>query len=763
MTNVDGDDNSKVNYSGDNDDPKKKTKKDSPQSGKGNQSRDVDENFDHQHGDEVGDEHIVVDDDENQWNSNLVEDECAFLELMLESMGALPNSATSGGASSGGTAAGSSSRRRRHAISLRAPSIKSGTTMTTISDQPKLVGDDEEGALLQEARTVLLTGMQPKLHRFRGREYPNTFIGFQAIDVLLKSNVVSTREQGEEVCRKLAVGKPPLFRAVRMSVLEQDQGDDDADHREGQHEENDDDDKLFADNYYFYRFVSSAGGEDDDGGNNAINPISNDLNEAKESEPAPPPPAMPDRTESLMWRQKWANFEIKWRSKSELLRRGDKGNNVDEKESIDLICKIQNWMKSFRRLDPRYHILDHFQKTAHLGVEFAIESNDDNNENAVSSYLRAEAGLRGSRANSNGQFAVPNLMKYLPKRANIFTVWRPTSNDAISKMILGLAVGKGLDIKGKSAKYPHKLSGYVPFLQIGIESHKQLVKYNYITSGGRVRIYFKDDTSTSVLDSLRQDLENVKNELLDNVAQAKEVLLNSPTSSEADAYYEAQAIVHAYEMANPDINELDRLNGTVGLELPIRLFWEVFVNRQDITRIPGSQYDPDRPSEPANQTKNILTLVNFKNGEGSQPRPVLYQMDVKNPYNVQEWLMAYEERGQVKPVASDFDAFLVGTRRVNFDAQKHALPDDQVQLLKWLVASIGTLLDSPPRPSSWDVQWGQTFVKESKLGNIPSIKRMPPLGFGDQRSYKIMKHAVSKLSYGGRNLDSEIVRTARCP
>lgn len=37
-------------------------------------------------------------------------------------------------------------------------------------------------------------------------------------------------------------------------------------------------------------------------------------------------------------------------------------------------------------------------------------------------------------------------------RANVFTVWRPTSDEAIKNMMLGIATGKGLDIKGKSAK-----------------------------------------------------------------------------------------------------------------------------------------------------------------------------------------------------------------------------------------------------------------------------------------------------------------------
>jgi hypothetical protein len=31
-------------------------------------------------------------------------------------------------------------------------------------------------------------------------------------------------------------------------------------------------------------------------------------------------------------------------------------------------------------------------------------------------------------------------------------VWRPTSDEAIKNLMLGIATGKGLDIKGKSAK-----------------------------------------------------------------------------------------------------------------------------------------------------------------------------------------------------------------------------------------------------------------------------------------------------------------------
>ena len=42
-------------------------------------------------------------------------------------------------------------------------------------------------------------------------------------------------------------------------------------------------------------------------------------------------------------------------------------------------------------------------------------------------------------------------------------------------MISGDATGKGLNIKGKSAK-KGKVSGFVPFLQISEERHKELIQ-----------------------------------------------------------------------------------------------------------------------------------------------------------------------------------------------------------------------------------------------------------------------------------------------
>lgn len=71
--------------------------------------------------------------------------------------------------------------------------------------------------------------------------------------------------------------------------------------------------------------------------------------------------------------------------------------------------------------------------------------------------------------------------------SNFFTVWRPTSRDAIRLMMAGKATGKGLNVKGKSAKRG-KLSGFVPFLQISEAAHKRLVPLS--PAAARIRVYF---------------------------------------------------------------------------------------------------------------------------------------------------------------------------------------------------------------------------------------------------------------------------------
>ena len=72
--------------------------------------------------------------------------------------------------------------------------------------------------------------------------------------------------------------------------------------------------------------------------------------------------------------------------------------------------------------------------------------------------------------------------------ASWFAVWRPTNKDALRMMIKGRATGKGLNIKGKSAK-TGELSGFVPLVQIHLAEHKKLLSTT--PRNARIRIYFQ--------------------------------------------------------------------------------------------------------------------------------------------------------------------------------------------------------------------------------------------------------------------------------
>ena len=70
-----------------------------------------------------------------------------------------------------------------------------------------------------------------------------------------------------------------------------------------------------------------------------------------------------------------------------------------------------------------------------------------------------------------------------------FAVYRPCSRDSIAKMLGTVGVGKGLNIKGKSAK-KNRLSGFVPFLQISDNDHKEMVEES--PRDARTKIYYKN-------------------------------------------------------------------------------------------------------------------------------------------------------------------------------------------------------------------------------------------------------------------------------
>ena len=150
----------------------------------------------------------------------------------------------------------------------------------------------------------------------------------------------------------------------------------------------------------------------------------------------------------------------------------------------------RRWLSSFGRTDPRWQIARFFDDLAQEGAR-NIEASGGVIESPVHSLLRPFA------------------------KASVFTVWRPTSFVAIRRMIAGEATGKGLEIKGKSAK-TGKLSGYVPYLQISKEEHKK--KVSTLSRGGRTRVFF---ASNEARDTTVSELKPLQNQMMNAVAQAK--------------------------------------------------------------------------------------------------------------------------------------------------------------------------------------------------------------------------------------------------
>jgi len=110
-------------------------------------------------------------------------------------------------------------------------------------------------------------------------------------------------------------------------------------------------------------------------------------------------------------------------------------------------------------------------------------------------------------------------------------------------------------------------------------------------------------------------------------------------------------------------------------------------------------------------------------------------------------LMAYEEHGVVKPVVSDFDCFLLGSRGVKY---KEPIPPEQIELVKWSVKNIREVLDeraaSDDTTAGWMETWFKVLKKAALKGYYP---KTPKYGNGDPKSYEIIQVAVDRLKTTG--------------
>lgn len=374
--------------------------------------------------------------------------------------------------------------------------------------------------------------------------------------------------------------------------------------------------------------------------------------------------------------------------------------------------RIFMWGSSIYRLDPRHQILRFFNDVARQGARDILNSGE-----------------------VHASFRIDKKIKMFQK-SGVFTVWRPTSADAIRKMMTRDGVGKGLDIKGKSAR-KGDLSGYVPFLQIHENEHKRFVRTQ--PKDGRMKVFYG---SRALRDEAAAVLQDVRDEMAQAVVDAMALLVDETAEDDAREVAMQRAL---WDMSDPSVIRIDDFqeDECYGLEVAKRLFWEAYVMRQDCTRVPGSKYETGRPSEPAFQDMNFAA-VDY-NQDREEPHAVVWQSSKAEgtamcPLSL---LMAYEEKGRVRPVVSDFDCFLVGTRGVPYE---EPLPPDQIDLVKWSVSEIGRVLDNPPSTDSWTKQWLDVLKENAAKGFHPET---PKFGFGDPMSYTIVEHAVDRLVQTG--------------
>jgi len=269
-----------------------------------------------------------------------------------------------------------------------------------------------------------------------------------------------------------------------------------------------------------------------------------------------------------------------------------------------------------------------------------------------------------------------------------FAVYRPTSRDAIARMLTGKAVGKGLNVKGKSAKKNH-LAGFVPFLQISKSEHKDEIEET--EASARLTVYYTSEMAR------------------DMAQAAMEMQIPQMCAEDLGA-----------------ITHVDRYPGVFGLNVPLSLVRKCYIMDQDISQRAG--WETGRQSEPAFMDMNMHATCG-----DSLPEVVLYQMDTANPMNPHGLLVAYAE-ASVKPVVSDFDTFTIGSRGMRYEK----LPVDQQDLAMWSLERTEEILKTPSS-ASWNSRWLAVLKEANSKGFHPEC---PKYGWGDATSQRLTQAAV---------------------
>ena len=390
-------------------------------------------------------------------------------------------------------------------------------------------------------------------------------------------------------------------------------------------------------------------------------------------------------------------------------------------EHVVLWEKAKDWASSIKRIDPRYMIMNFFNDVAVSGAENLEDGGTITLSQSISPFVQ------------------------MFRKSAVISVWRPTSKDSIRKMMTTTGTGKGLNIKGKSAK-KGELSGYVPYVQIHKENHKRAIKP--LPKNAMVRVFYRKWQNR---DNAVVTLRTVAREMADAVREAKDVLSGEGSGSgcsREDAEWR-MAWWDADDLSVRILDDYAKNKGWgpfakgFGVEISERLFWEAYVCRQDITREAGSEHDTGRASIPEFQDMNFGSTRRRNYG---CPKTVVWQhADPKkghSPMDPRTLVVAYEENKIVLPVVSDFDCFLLGTRGVTFSKP---LPHEQIDLVNWEIDNIENILRTPSAD-----EWAQRWLGVLKNNNFTGpASHMPNCGYGDPKTYKIMELAVKRLGSNG--------------
>lgn len=335
-----------------------------------------------------------------------------------------------------------------------------------------------------------------------------------------------------------------------------------------------------------------------------------------------------------------------------------------------------------------------------------------------------------------------------------FAVFRPTSRDAVAKMLSGAGVGKGLNVKGKSAKKA-RLSGFVPFVQISDNNHKKDVEM--MPKHSRVRVFYRTQASR---DAAREAMAIYLNSIAEpETKKAKKKIKHKFTGASMELEGCDTGPQHTGSLAESECHTASTMgDGTpvtsqnlaekvqepfvidekfepqvFGLNISGALLHEIYLMKPDLS--PSVEWETGRKSEPAFMNMNLHAVC-----QHSRPEIVLFQHDEADPMNPRGLLIAYAEK-TVKPVVSDFDAFLVASRNMHYQR----LPKEQAELVNWCLNRVESVLKTPGS-ESWTTRWLGVLKEESDKGFHPHV---PEFGFGDPTSISLIGDVVTHTAACG--------------